>query len=116
MSYCSVRAIIAIACLKDYELFNVDIRAAYLSAEMSHELYMCEPPGRETIDEQGKMGSTVLRLERALYGAKQSGKLFRQKLHAWLVSFGFEQATHDDCVYILRAEGEEMSLAASSTT
>ena len=110
VSYCSVRAIISVACLKDYELFNVDIRAAYLSAPMDHELYMAEPPGRETTDDQGRTGGTVLRLERALYGAKQSGKLFRNKLHGWLTESGFEQATHDDCVYILRAEGEEMAL------
>ena len=89
--------------LRDYELFNVDIKAAYLSSKMDVELYMHEPPGHETVDSGGKTGGTVLKLIKALYGAiKQSAALFRKRLHVWLVDYGFTPTIHDDCVYALR--------------
>ena len=99
----------AIGAARDYELFNVDIKAAYLSSKMDVELYMAEPPGHETVDAEGNTGGTVLRLVKALYGAKQSAALFRKRLHGWLVDYGFEPTVHDDCVYTLRrSDGEEL--------
>ena len=53
------------------------------------------------------------RVARALYGAKQSAHLWRKRLDEWLRDYGFEQTTHDECVYVLRTgTGEEMHLGA----
>ena len=51
--YASVRIILAIGALLDRELFNVDIRGAFLAADLDVELFMAEPPGFETIDNDG---------------------------------------------------------------
>ena len=58
---------------------------------------MREPPGYET-----EGGGQCLLLKRALYGAKQSGHLWRKELDGWLRRYGFEPTIHDDCVYVLR--------------
>ena len=56
--YASVRSIMALGAMWDDELFNVDIRGAYLYSDMDKELYMCEPPGHETLDEEATQATT----------------------------------------------------------
>ena len=67
-------------------MWNVDIRGAFLAAPMDAELFMNEPPGFETVDDDGATGRWVARLDRALYGAKQSANLWRKRLHEWLAT------------------------------
>ena len=95
--YPSIRLVIALGATRGWVLFNVDIKGAYLNAKMDTELYMREPPGYET-----EGGGQCLLLKRALYGAKQSGHLWRKELDGWLRRYGFEPTIHDDCVYVLR--------------
>ena len=101
--FASVRTLLALAALHDMELFNVDIKAAYLAADLDTVLYMTEPPGHETVDEQGRVGGTVCRLSKALYGTKQAGRCWRKHLDGWLKRYGFAAATFDECIYILRS-------------
>ena len=63
-------------------------------------MYMKMPPGHETIGGDGRQ--QVCQLQRALYGAKQSGRLWRKTLDKWLTEYGFTRCMHDDCVYVLR--------------
>ena len=50
-------------------------------------------------------------LQRALYGTKQAGALWRKRLDTWLREYGFEPTMYDDCVYVLRtAEGETLAI------
>jgi len=107
--YASVRTIIAIGAKRGWVLFNIDIKGAYLYAKMDHELFMHEPPGYE----QTMNGEpTVLLVKRALYGAKQSGYLWRMKFDGWMKSYGFERSTHDDCVYVLRGKDSRIVMMA----
>lgn len=105
--YASVRTILAIGAARGWSLFNLDIRGAYLYAKMDRELFMREPPGHERkIDGE----QAVLVVKRALYGAKQSGHLWRRRFDTWLQAYGFEPTTHDDCVYILRGNDSAVQL------
>ena len=108
--FASVRILLAVAALHDWELFNVDIKAAYLAADLDTVLHMCEPPGHETVDEQGRTGGTVCRLSKALYGTKQAGRCWRKHLDGWLKSYGFVSATFDECVYTMETDRGRMIL------
>ena len=96
--YASIRCLIAFGAVHDYEIFNVDIKGAYLSQEMDRDLFMRPPPGHERQGPGGEVMCVVLR--RALYGCKQSGRLFRKGLDLWLRGYGFEPMMHDDCMYV----------------
>ena len=96
--YASIRCLIAFGAVHDYEIFNVDIKGAYLSQEMDRDLFMRPPPGHEKQGPRGEVMCVVLR--RALYGCKQSGRLFRKGLDLWLRGYGFEPMMHDDCMYV----------------
>jgi hypothetical protein len=57
----------------DLELNQIDIRAAYLNAEIDVPIYMKQPKGYEK-------GDLVCKLNKALYRTKQAGRAWQLKL------------------------------------
>jgi len=93
----SSRAIIAMANRLRLELHQVDIKGAYLNGVLgpNEVLYMQHPPGYKTAD----AGARVLRLVKTLYGLKQSGRRWYQKLTSIFNSMGFQQCQVDQAVF-----------------
>ena len=86
----------------DMEMKQSDFKAAYVNAKMDRELYMKQPPGFYNIPDQlrGK-GPVVCKLNKALYGANPSGRLWNQDLTRWLtVEQKFKQNQFDQCLFI----------------
>jgi len=54
----------------------VDIKSAYLNAELKDMIYMCALPGYLKGKDEGK----VLKLKRSLYGLKQAGFEWSEEL------------------------------------
>ena len=93
----SFRIICALARLKGMKTTQVDISNAFLHGVLEEEIYMAYPPGYE-----GPAG-TCLKLKKGLYGLKQSGRLFNNKLIDVLTSkqMGFKQLVSDSQVLYL---------------
>ena len=93
----SSRAIITMANRLGLELHQVDIKGAYLNGVLHEDkvLYMQHPPGYKA---QG-IGRLVLRLLKTLYGLKQSGRRWYQKLSSIFLSLGFKQCSVDQAVF-----------------
>jgi transposase InsO family protein len=104
----SSRAIIAMANRLRLELHQVDIKGAYLNGVLgaNEVLYMQHPPGYKAVD----AGTRVLRLVKTLYGLKQSGRRWYQKLTSIFTSLGFSQCQVDQAVFY------KMNAAARVTT
>ena len=84
----SVRTVLTITNRHNFELHQVDIKGAYLNGDLTpaEVIFMCPPPGYAPTGTAGK----VLRLHRTLYGLKQSGRRWYQKLTSIFVgSMGF---------------------------
>jgi len=74
--WASLRAVLAITALEDLELESVDISSAFLNGVLDEEVYMKQPPGFE----QGGP-EYVWRLKKSLYGLKQAGRCWHEKLN-----------------------------------
>jgi hypothetical protein len=74
----SIRAALAMAAAEDMELHQIDIKGAYLNGELTaHEIIsMQQPTGYHTPNSSGK----VCHLCKTLYGLKQSGQRWYQRL------------------------------------
>ena len=98
MSIPALRLLIAIATHFDLELTQVDFETAYLNAELD-KLIICSMPQGFT-RHQGNTHNAV-RLNKALYGLHQSGRLWNLKLVKILKQLGYEPL-HDceTCVMI----------------
>ena len=64
----SVRTLISCAANLDWDIYQMDVKNAFLHGDLHEEVYMHVPPGFETNQTKGK----VLRLHKSLYGLKQS--------------------------------------------
>ena len=94
MSSC---AVIAMANHLGLELHQVDIKGAYLNGVLNDNevLYMQHPPGYKA---QGTRHS-VLHLQKTLYGLKQSGQCWYQKLSSIFLSLSFTQCSIDQAIF-----------------
>ena len=79
------------------EMHQIDIKGAYLNGELNANevLYMHHPPGYKVPN----AGTHVLCLIKTLYGLKQSGRWWYQKLTSVFIKLGFKQCAMDQAVY-----------------
>ena len=105
----TLRLLLLIAALHDYDLHQVDIRQAYIHAKLDTNLYMHPPPGVAAFDDQGNR--LVYKLRRSLYGLKQAGREWAVLLATFLIGWGFTRSNIDTCLY-LYSDGNTMLWAA----
>jgi len=91
----TLRAMLAVATINNYELDQMDAVTAFLNAPLEEELYLRIPEGFTP------QPGHVLRLKKSLYGLKQAPRYWNKMLHDWMVSQGLQQSQVDQCLYFL---------------
>ncbi|RVW69737.1 Retrovirus-related Pol polyprotein from transposon RE2 [Vitis vinifera] len=86
----TVRAFLAIAASKNWELHQMDVHNAFLHGDLEEEVYMKLPRGFESSDP-----NLVCRLRKSLYGLKQAPRCWFAKLVTALKGYGFLQSYSD---------------------
>ncbi|KDR75264.1 hypothetical protein GALMADRAFT_24757, partial [Galerina marginata CBS 339.88] len=99
MRHDSLRALLAIAAIKNLEIQQLDVKGAYLNGDLREEIFMRQPDGFH----DGT--SKVCRLKKTLYGLKQSGREWNRKLDKVLTELRFSKSNVDHCVYIRTENG-----------
>ena len=99
----TIRLALIVAAARDYNLTQIDIRQAYLQAELPEHLYMRVPPGIPSFDE--KRQPLVCRLNRSLYGLKQAGREWGVLFASFLISWGFVRSSIDTCLFTYAKSG-----------
>lgn len=75
----------------------MDVKTAYLHASIDCEIYMKQPEGFEVESKTGE--ELVCKLNKSLYGLKQSGRNWNKMLNDFLIENDFVQNSTDHCVY-----------------
>ncbi|KAG1665162.1 hypothetical protein FOA52_005543 [Chlamydomonas sp. UWO 241] len=94
----SFRVVLAIACERDLEMEQLDIKTAFLNGELEETIYMQQPPGYEV---GGR--NMVCRLKRTLYGLKQAPRAWLLKLSEELAKIGFFPSNADPCLFTMKS-------------
>jgi hypothetical protein len=92
-----------LAALEDWELESVDISSAFLNGVLQEEVYMEQPEGF-----QEKGSEWVWKLIKAIYGLKQAGRCWHEKLNEVLVSMGFKRIMSDHSIWIFLRDEERI--------
>jgi len=87
------RALFAVAAANGWEVHHVDVKTAFLNAKMDKEMYIKLPESVESGER-----AYVRRLNLALYGTKQAGRLWGIKLNQELEQMGATRSTVDRCL------------------
>ena len=95
----SIRILLQLAVQNDYKLHQLDVKSAYLNANLDAEIYLEQPEGSST-SAMTRNGSKICwKLKKSLYGLKQSGRNWNSMFHSFLTAQGLEQSDSDHCVY-----------------
>ena len=94
----SIRLLMNIAADENLVVHAMDFKCAYLNADIDCEIFMEQPKGFEVKSDKGD--ELVLKLKKSLYGLKQSGRMWNNLLHSFLVGLGFVRSEAENCVYV----------------
>jgi hypothetical protein len=92
----SLRLLLALAALEDWEIHQMDIKSAFLNGVLDKEIYMEQPQGFVTAGQETK----VCRLKKAIYGLKQASRAWNQQFHGVLNELGFMWTYTDAGIYV----------------
>jgi hypothetical protein len=99
--FASIRLILAIVAYMDLELYQMDVKTAFLNGELDEEIYMDQPAGFVADGQERK----VCKLKRSIYGLKQSSRQWYLRFHQAVLLNGFTMIEEDHCVYVKRSKG-----------
>lgn len=91
--YTSIRVLMSIAAIEKLKIHQMDAVTAYLQGDIDEEIYIKQPEGYEDGTDR------VCRLNRSIYGLKQAGRCWNNKLDKTLKDFGLKASKMDPCIY-----------------
>ena len=96
--FSTLRSLLALANANNWEIHQMDVTTAFLNGELDCAVFMEQPIGYVV---PGK-SNYVCKLEKSLYGLKQSARCWNATLHKYLESNNFQQSSADGCIYVKR--------------
>jgi len=97
--FASIRLLLAMVAHLDLQLFQMDVKTAFLNGSLEEEIYMDQPIGFVSKGQEDK----VCRLKRSIYGLKQSSRSWYLRFHEAITSFGLSMVSEDHCVYVKKS-------------
>ncbi|KAK8704987.1 hypothetical protein V6N13_048598 [Hibiscus sabdariffa] len=91
----SIRILLAIAAFHGYEIWQMDVKTAFLNGKLEEDVYMTQPEGFVTPENAGK----VCKLQRSIYGLKQASRSWNLRFNDAIKEFGFIRNEDEPCVY-----------------
>ncbi|KAG5879824.1 hypothetical protein JTB14_007676 [Gonioctena quinquepunctata] len=88
----TIRLLLSVALEKDYNIRQLDIPTAFLNGTLESEVFIYAPSGVKT-----KL--PIFKLNRALYGLKESPKVWNDTFNDFATKNKFERLRHDCCLY-----------------
>ncbi|GJV34885.1 retrovirus-related pol polyprotein from transposon TNT 1-94 [Tanacetum coccineum] len=101
----AIRLFLAYAAHKDFTVFQMDVKTAFLNGILKEEVYVGQPPG--FVSKQ--YPDHVYALDKALYGLKQAPRAWYDVLSKFLVDSGFQKGSIDTTLFI-KKKGKHIML------
>lgn len=97
----SIRCVLSLTAMFDWECVNMDVDTAFLNAPVSETIYVEQPEG---FVEYGPKGEPlVCKLNKSLYGLKQSPRNWNHVIDGWFREYGLKVSEADPCLYVKRS-------------
>jgi hypothetical protein len=94
----SLRFLISYAAQQNLVIHNLDVKNAFLQAQLAEEIYAEIPEFMNEFNvEKSKF---VLKLNKSIYGLKQAGRVWNEKFTSDIKNIGFLMSDADPCIFI----------------
>ncbi|KAK1662802.1 hypothetical protein QYE76_050961 [Lolium multiflorum] len=100
----TVRLVLSLAVSRGWNLRQIDVNNAFLHGFLTEEVYMQQPPGFE----DAQYPQHVCKLQRSIYGLKQSPCAWYARLSARLFQLGFTSSKADTSLFIFSRDGVQI--------
>ena len=105
VKWSTIRTLTARAAKLGHAIHHLDIKTAFLYGHLTEDVYMQQPQGFV----QSGHEHLVCKLKRALYGLRQSPRMWYERIHCFLLSKGYTRSDNDHNMYS-KGEGDEKTL------
>lgn len=95
----TVRLVLAVGIQKQHIFRHLDISTAFLNGFLKEDVYIAAPNGIHV------QPGYVLKLNRSLYGLKQSPKAWNDRFNQFITSLKFRKSDSDSCLYVRSSNG-----------
>ena len=96
----TLRFLISLAVREGLDMRLMDVVTAYLYGPLDNEIYMKIPDGIELKNKESSREQHCIRLNKSLYGLKQSGRMWYNRLSEYLLKEGYKNDQICPCIFI----------------
>uniref|UniRef100_A0A803PA32 Reverse transcriptase Ty1/copia-type domain-containing protein n=1 Tax=Cannabis sativa TaxID=3483 RepID=A0A803PA32_CANSA len=100
----TLKLLFALTAINNWELHQMEINNAFLHGDLNEDVYMSIPKGY--VRDGDLPPNAVCKLNKSLYGLKQSSRQWFSKLSSTLLAIGFQQSPNDHSLFI-RTTGDK---------
>ena len=101
----AIRMLLVFTYFKNFKLFQMDVKSAFLNGFIAEEVYVEQPPGFENQE----FPNNVFKLSKALYGLKQAPRAWYERLSGFLIKKGFTREKLDTTLFLI-FDGKDMPI------
>ena len=94
IKHSTLRMLFALSVQYDMDITHLDVITAFLNGHLEENIYMCIPEGFVN-----KSNGKVLKLNRAIYGLKQSALVWYKRVQECLCNYGFKMSKYEPCLF-----------------
>ena len=98
--FSSMRFLLAFAVQHDFLIHQMEVETGFLNGKLNEEIYMQQPEGYVKPGEE----HLVCKLEKSLYGLKQSSRCWNKAFRESVEKVSFTQASADPCIFIRKKD------------
>ncbi|GJU11353.1 putative ribonuclease H-like domain-containing protein [Tanacetum coccineum] len=98
----AIRLFLDYTSFKDFVVYQMDVKSAFLYGKIKEEVYVRQPLGFEDPD----FPDRVYKVEKALYGLHQAPRAWYETLSTYLLDNGFLRGKIDKTLFIRRDKGD----------
>lgn len=97
----TIRTILSIAACKGWNVYQLDVKSAFLHGELIEDVYIEQPMGYQRGD-----NNSVYKQKKALYGLKQAPRAWYSKIEAYFCRENFEKCPHEHTLFVKHADSK----------
>ncbi|GKB45806.1 ribonuclease H-like domain-containing protein [Tanacetum coccineum] len=98
----AIRLFLAYASFKDFVVYQMDVKSAFLYGKIEEDVNVCQTPDFEDLD----FPDNVYKVEKVLYGLHQAPRAWYETLSTYLLDNGFQRGKIDKTLFIKRVKSD----------
>jgi hypothetical protein len=103
----TIRTILSLAAHEKWNVFQLDVKSAFLHGELIEDVYVEQPLGY-----QKGNNSQVYKLNKALYGLKQAPRAWYSKVESYFTAAGFKKCSHEHTLFVKKGSKNQILIVS----